>query len=278
MSTLLHGFNGGVSFAGIHDSSEGWYEALTFGLTYELSPRYSADASFSFYPYRLATNTNPATDQRTRLVPTYVEPGDTLLSVHARFNARRLYSTSTVSLTLPSGDKATGLSTGRVTFDFDEDLESYVHRAILLVNLGGGDSSTLINPLVIKDYSSLGALAHFQAGVGFRLPRSSYFRSTAYEQLPIGDQKIYTTLPSMPGAPPRTVVTGRNISEDNGFTNSVNVPLTSHLVFQSYYNRSLRLHLDTASVGFTYVFRRSPVLHKHSLIDKALREAEGLAP
>ncbi|WP_263375485.1 hypothetical protein [Granulicella aggregans] len=276
----LKGMNGGVAFAGIHDSSIGWYQAITPGLSYEFSHRWSTDASFTFYPYRLASNQNPMTSTSEPLVSSNGVIGDTLFGFHGRFNPRGLLTTSTASLTAPTGDKASGLSTGRVTFDLSEHVEKYLRRTGLIVDAGGGDSSTLFNQLVTKDYSSLGPIAHFQAGFGIILPRRMYFRSLAYEQLPLGDQKIYSSLsqPGQPGHPSMEVVTGRKISEDNGFTSSMSIPLTEHWIFQSYYNRSLRFRIDTGYFGFTYVLKGTPIPHRRSLIDRAIREAEGLEP
>jgi len=52
-----------------------------------------------------------------------------------------------------------------------------------------------------------------------------------------------------------TVVSGRSVSEDNGFTNYLSIPLTSHWMLQGYYNRSLRLKTDTVGMGITFVAR-----------------------
>ncbi len=119
------------------------------------------------------------------------------------------------------------------------------------LEIGAGDSSTLVNRLVTKNYTSLGPLAHFQLGLGFDLFHGISFESDAYEQLPIGDQKIYG--PSRHGN--ATVVTGHNVTEDNGFTNSLDIPFGGHFTLSGYYSRSLRLHTDTAAIGLTYVLR-----------------------
>ena len=77
------------------------------------------------------------------------------------------------------------------------------------------------------------------------------FESDAYEQLPIGDQKIYG--PSRHGN--ATVVKGHNVTEDNGFTNALDIPLNGHITLSGYYSRSLRIHTDTAAVGISWVLR-----------------------
>ncbi len=89
------------------------------------------------------------------------------------------------------------------------------------------------------------------------------FETDAYEQLPIGDQKIYG--PSRNGK--ATVVTGHNVTEDNGFTNSLDVPLNRHFTLSGYYSRSLRLHTDTTAVGLSYVLRSAPTTEDSAIDD-----------
>jgi hypothetical protein len=277
VATLFRGFNAGVTFSVVHDSYLGWYDVATPAISYTFSPHYSADASVSIYPYRLAQNQRTVVPANERLIATHADAGDTLLGLHGYFSPHALQNTLTAALTLPSGNRADGLSTGRVTFDFRDHIERYVSQTGFILDLGLGDSSGLFNRLVMDQSSTLGPIAHFQTGLSYYLPGRQYIQSVAYEQLPIGDQKLYTTV-VRPGAPPMTVVTGRGVTEDNGFTTSVGIPLTEHITASGYYSRSLRLHLDTVSVGITYVFRGTPIPGRMSMIDRAIREAEGANP
>ena len=277
MGTLLRGLNAGVTFSAVHDSSIGWSELITPAIGYTFSPHFSADASMTIYPYRLAQNQNPAAAPTQKLVTTHGDLGDTLIAFHAYFNPHAFQSTLTASMIAPTGNRDDGLGTGRVTFDLSNHMERYVGQTGFIVDIGTGDSSGLFTRLVNDEYSSLGPIAHFQTGLIYWLPGRTYIQSVAYEQLPLGDQKIYTTL-SAPGKPTLTVVSGRGVSEDNGFTTSVGVPLTSQITLSSYYNRSLRLHLDTVSVGLTFVIRGTARAHGLSMIDRAIREAEGANP
>ena len=275
ISSYLRGFNGGVSLTSVHDSSSGWYTLVTPALSYSVSPHYSVDISMPLYLYRLAESEvtieaqpaapgQPAQQEttRTELEPHTFDPGDIILAAHANTATRNFATSFTPSVTLPTGDTTYGLSTGRVTFDLNEHMQFETSRTAFLLDLGGGDSSSLVNRLVTQDYTSLGPLAHFQAGLQTPLFFHSSFQSVAYEQLPLGDSKIYTTL-TRPGFPPQTVVSGRSVSEDNGFTNSLTLPLTAHITWQAYYNRSLRLHLDTVAVGLSFVLHK-PASHKRS--------------
>jgi hypothetical protein len=266
----LNGLNAAVTLAGAHDSYVGWYNVATPALSYAFSPRYSGDLSMSIYPYRLA----PAGDGHLRFAGG--DLGDMLLEAHATFAPGNYRDIATASITLPTGNRGDGLGTGRVTFDVDDRAEyspaRWTGRTTFLVDIGGGDSSGLVNRLVTEDDASLGPLAQFQLGATTWLTDSIALQSIAYEQLPIGDQKTYTTVGAF-GAPPRQIVTGRRVNEDNGFTTSLYIPLSAHTTLTSSYNRSLRLHLDTVSVGLTFSWKGTTRRHD-SLIDRAMREAE----
>lgn len=273
----MRGLNAGITFSGAHDSSIGWYSVVTPALSYTFTPHYSADISLSIYPYRPVPSRSAKPPYAWRLSADKGDTSDTLIGFHASFDPAALRNTTTASFTLPTGDSSIGLGTGKVTFDFSEHLERDAGSAVFLVDLGVGDSSTLFNSLVIKDYSSVGPLAHFQAGAAFWLFGRDYLQSIAYEQLPFGGQTVYTASPS-PGAPATTLVLSNSASEDNGFTTSLSIPVSEHVTLSGYYNRSMRHDLDTASFGVTYVLRGTTWKKRLSLIDRALREAEGANP
>jgi hypothetical protein len=120
------------------------------------------------------------------------------------------------------------------------------------------------------------------------LPRRTYIEAVASEQLPLGSQTVYRAVErgddvranegdggNNPPAPPPVAVTVSTASEDNGFTTFVGIPLADHISLSGYYNRSLRQRLDTVSVGITFVLRSKPSKRSLSMIDRALREAEG---
>ena len=70
MAAIFHGFDAGLSFTAVHDSSIGWYNLATPAISYTLSARFSADASVSIYPYRLAPNSDPMPPPGRTLVST----------------------------------------------------------------------------------------------------------------------------------------------------------------------------------------------------------------
>lgn len=250
-SDPLHGWNAGLTISGVHDSVTGWATIATPAVGYSFNDIFSVDATLPIYMYRLAESRSTHPKPTAELVNQRGEPGDVIVGLHAQFVPRLFLYQLTGAFTAPSGDRTYGLTTGRVTFDINNHFERTFGRITPNLEIGAGDSTTLVNRTVTKNYTSLGPLAHFQIGLGVDLFRNISFESDAYEQLPIGDQKIYG--PSRKGKP--TVIIGHNVTEDNGFTNALDVPLTGNFTLSGYYSRSLRLHTDTAAIGITYVLR-----------------------
>lgn len=258
-SSLLRGFNAGVSLIGLHDSQNGYATLLQPALGYSFNDIFSLDATIPIYLYRLAASIGG----NGQLSPQRGEPGDLLFGLHAEFLPRHFQYQATVSATAPTGDSTHGLSTGRFTVDLSNHFQHTFHRVTPDIEIGIGNSSSLANQELNRNYTSLGPLAHFQAGLAFPLLRGMSFSADAYEQLPLGDQKLYETIGDPRGMRPTiTVVTGRSVAEDNGFTNTLDIPLNGHLTAAGYYNRSLRFKDDTVSFGLTYVFRSSRAAQK----------------
>ena len=250
LSPVLHGWNAGIGISGVHQSTTGWATLASPVFGYSFNDIFSVDATIPIYFFRLADSiaAHPAPD--ALLSVQRGELGDFILSGHAQFIPSLFQYQVTGAVTAPSGDEAYGLTTGRVTFDINNHIERSFGRFTPVIEGGGGDSTTLVNRIVNKNYTSLGPLAHFLVGIAVDLPRDSSFEADAYEQLPIGDQKIYGV--TRHG---HTIVTGHNAVEDNGFINSLDVPLGSHFSLSGYYSRSLRQHTDTTAIGISYVLR-----------------------
>ena len=251
MSSAIHGINAGITFAGVHDSVVGWATLATPSVGYSFNDIFSVDATLPIYMYRLAESLSARPKPTAQLVDQRGELGDLILGFHAQFLPPFAQYQLTGAVTAPTGDEVYGLTTGRVTFDINNHFERTFGRFTPVLELGAGDSSILVNRTVNKNYTSLGPLAHFQLGLGVDLLRNVSFETDVYEQLPIGDQKIYGPSRNRKA----TIVTGHNVTEDNGFTNSIDLSLDRHTTLSAYYSRSLRLHIDSVAFGITYVLR-----------------------
>jgi hypothetical protein len=276
LTTLLNGMNVGVAYSSVHNSAIGWYSVLTPAMNYTFSRHYSADASASVYLHRrVLQSTTPAATQQ--LVVQEGTAGDTLLGFHATYMPGALLDTVSAYLTAPTGDRSAGLGTGKVTYDIANHTERYLERYHnqlgFLLDLGGGNSSNVVNSALNRNYSSVGGLAEFQTGTILWLPKDSYFEAIAYEQLPIGSQTVFTSDGPHEGFPQRSV-TGSDFAEDNGFVTFAGIRLAEHFTLSGYYNRSLRRKSDTVSFGITWVLRRRAMDAEDSMIERAIREAE----
>ena len=266
LSPALRGLNAGATVTSVHESTTGWATIFIPAISYSFNDTFSIDATVPIYMFRLANSLAAHPKPNALLVNRRGEPGDVVFGLHAQFIPRRFQYQLTGLVTAPTGDEEYGLSTGRVTFDISNRFERSFGRITPTLEMGGGDSTYLVNRSLNKNYTSLGPLAHFQLGLGVELLRNISFETEAYEQLPIGDQKIYG--PARKGKPP--VVTGHNVTEDNGFINSLDVPLDRHTTFSGYYSRSLRYRTDTAGICVTYVLRPAPA-NEDSTINELFR-------
>ncbi len=263
LSPTLHGWNAGATITGVHESTTGWETIFIPAIGYNFNDIFSIDATIPIYMFRLAQTLATHPKPNALLVAQRGEPGDAIFGLHAQFIPHQFLYQLTGLVTAPTGDETYGLSTGRVTFDISNHFERTFRRFTPNLEIGGGDSTYLVNRIVNKNYTSLGPLVHFQIGLGIEFIRGIFFETDAYEQLPIGDQKIYG--PSRNGK--ATIVIGHNVTEDNGFINALDIPIDRHTTLSGYYSRSLRFRTDTAAIGLTYVLRPAPVTEDSPIDD-----------
>ncbi len=246
------GFNASAGFNGLHDSQLGWAGFVQPAISYRFNRRYSADATIPIYFYRNGFKYNPLDIAKEKLSSQMGELGDTTIAGHAQFSPGRLDYTATAAMNAPTGDKTYGLSTGRVTYVLMNDFETVLDAFTPQIQLGFGDNSDLVNRKVQRNYDTLGSLAYFQAGGAYTLPRNWNVESDAYEQLPIGNQKLYTNVTIRKK---RILIPTNGSAEDNGVTVYLYAPSTAHFQFSSYYNRSFRLADDTVGVTLTFALK-----------------------
>lgn len=243
------GFNASVAFNGLHDSQLGWATYVQPAISWRFNRIFSTDATIPIYFYRKGYKYRPNKPTTGPLTTQTGELGDTTISGHAEFSPPWLDYTPTASVNAPTGDSTYGLSTGRVTYLFNNDFQKAVGAFTPDLQLGIGDSSDLVNRRVVRNYDTLGTLAYFQAGGTYNLPINMDLESDLYEQLPLGNQKIYTQV--VRRKKKKVLEKSNGNAEDNGVTVSVDIPTRHHLDISSYYNRSFRLSDDTVGVTLT---------------------------
>lgn len=203
------------------------------------------------------------------LITTYNALGDLYLDLKFSAPESWIGYKATIAGTAPTGDTSSGISTGRAMFDLNNHMEHAWGFFIPLAEFGFGDSSALVDRRVRRPYTTLGPLSHFKAGADFAFLKAFDFQTAGYEDLPVGNQKVYSrlfrklktpiTLPSGKIKRYRVVRvdTGDGILEDNGLTNTLTISLGKHVDLSGIYQRSLRQSLDTVQFGIGFHFGKS---------------------
>lgn len=262
------GFNASMIVTGQHDSASGWSNVLMPAMAYRFDRHWSVALNVPVYarievPVSAPTTKKTAEANAETVFQTRrLLLGDTQLvggfSAHAPWFDYEM----TTSMGMPTGNDKQGLGTGQFTYN----VNSHFERPLLgwlspQLELGMTDASTLNDVRVKKSYTDVGTNAHFELGVNLDLPLGWSFSSNAYEDMPIGTQTVTsTTTNGKKGKQLKTITTSRQVSigEDNGFTNTLDVPLNRHVTLSGFYNRSLRNRLDTAGVSLTFLLRGTP--------------------
>jgi hypothetical protein len=251
------GLNASLISTSQHDSSNGWSSLLTPDVAFRFNRYLSVDASTPVYTYidvyaRRGKKPNVTYVYKTR----YGALGDTALAFHGDAESARLSYNGTFTLGLPTGNTAYGLGAGQVTYNINNHMEHDFDWFTPDIELGFGDTSSLVDQRVRKSYVAVGPLANFQAGGGAALPHGLYFEADAYEELPLASDIVYSTTGK--GKKRVRTSTNRGPAEDNGFITSLDIPVASHLTLSGFYDRSLRDSDDVAGFSMTFLLRPPP--------------------
>ncbi len=263
---LTKGFNASLGTTSQHDSAGGWSSLLTPNLAYRFNRHFSLNLGLPVFTYINVAKSKAVAGSlvltTTSLVPEHLLLGDTTLEGGFDAHAAWLDYNLTATLGMPSGDNADGIGAGQITYAFINHFEHPLGDFLVPnLELGIDDSPNLVDTRVRKSYTDIGTNAHFQAGIGLSLPYNIYFESDAYEELPLSTQTITSTTTNGKKGKQQKIITTtsqKSIGEDNGFQNSLDVPLTSHITLSGFYNRSLRDKIDTAGFSLTFLLRAPP--------------------
>jgi hypothetical protein len=257
VAPLARGFNFSLTTTSQADAISGWSSLVTPTASYRFNKFVSFDSSVPVYTYIIID-----VNKGTKAEPVYQYAtkhgvlGDTALAGHVDFYPKLFDYTITATLGLPTGKPGYGLGAGRVTYNLNNHFEKSAGIFTPDVELGIGDSSNLAQTGVHKNYTAIGTLANFQAGTSVGLPLNLEFEFDAYEQLPLSTSIVYSTT----GKGKKKITTAINTgpAEDNGFLNSLDLPLTPHIAMSGFYNRSLRQHDSVVGFSLTFLLKAPP--------------------
>jgi hypothetical protein len=265
----VNGINFSLDFTSEHTSSIGWSNALTPTLSYRFNSHFSVEGDVPWYlsikDYVQTTSQGVATDT---LAETNNVIGDTEVSGMFEASHEDFDYSLTASGSFPTGNSEFELSAGRSAYNVTTDFDYSIGPFTPAIEIGEGNSSALTNYSVKKPYTAVGPQANFEAGSSVDLPRNLSLDFDAYEDMPIGNQKVYGTAPSQNGsAVIQQTVQGAGTAEDNGFDTELEIPLGTHLTLAGNYERSLIQRTDTLDLSVTWVLRapKEKAAHVHRL-------------
>jgi hypothetical protein len=269
--TTTKGFSYATSFTGDHDSTTGWSTVMDSSVSYDFNRIFGVTLGMPLYLSHNGYNSDVVVrgNKVPPLITTYNALGDLYLDLKLSAPDSWVGYQATLAGTAPTGDTSSGISTGRPTFDLNNHMEHAWGFFTPLAEFGFGDSSALVNRRVRRPYTTLGPLSHFKAGADFAFLKAFDFQVAGYEDLPVGNQKVYshlfrklkTPIVLAGGRVKRyrllRVDTGDGILEDNGLSNTMTISLGKHVDLSGIYQRSLRQSLDTVQFGIGFHFGRS---------------------
>src|SRR6266446_9420540 len=146
---------------------------------------------------------------------------------------------------VPAASSAKGLSTGRVTFDWDN---RFAHEFGLFTPFFdvGLANSVPDTRFLHRPYTSLGKLAHFEGGSELDLGDKFSVSASGYYILPWGPQQIFLRGTKSSSGPTKGAV---SLTRDDGINLGLDYNLTRSLDLSAGYSRSVYNVLNTLSFG-----------------------------
>ncbi len=181
-----HGFVFVETFQGTSDTV-GTVTKLDTTLGYRFTPHFEVDAGVPFYfvhasPTSTATGFNPGSGL-----------GNAYIDLQVRFIGSSASFISSLKGAAPTGSTDKGLSTGRVTADWNNYLAFTAGRITPFGNLGLANSISDTN-FFTRPFTSLGKNAHFEGGAEVQVWRALSLGASAYAVSPFGQQKVFSKL------------------------------------------------------------------------------------
>lgn len=227
---------------------------------YNFNRYFGIDAGLPFYIIR-------ASDRSTALFGSRPETGLGNFYTNLRFSLPNpvVNYMSIVLVTAPTGDENKGLSTGRVTWDWNHHIHRNFDRLTPFANLGVANAIS-DTPLFTRPFMSFGMVSHYEGGAHFRLARLASVGGSAYAYEPWGEQTVISRVmrPELPPVAARNAGRGRrrgvfetapetvgpaNIARDRGFSFWLDLFPAQAAFLEVGYSRSTPYALDSVFFG-----------------------------
>lgn len=262
------GFSFATSAVGSNTSLTGWSSVLDSSIRYDLGDTLGIEVGAPLYVTQTGydTSARPKVNQAPPLVDNYAALGDTYVIFHLSAPGSFVGYQANFTGTLPTGDTSTAISSGRGTFDITNHLQHTWGFFSPLAEFGVGDSNALINRRVGRPYTTLGMLTHFKAGADFGFRKVFNLQLAGYENLPFGNQKVFSRVPVRSKNGTFVLVNGKKtfhfiyegkaLLEDNGAMVGTTFYARHHVAFFGYYQRSVNQSYNSVTFGVSYTLSK----------------------
>ena len=197
--------------------------------------------------------------------------GNVFAQAQLVFKNPKLNYGATFTGAAPSGDSSKGRSTGRVTYDWTNQIAKEIDRFTPYASAGVGNS-LFDTRYWQRPFLTLGGIAHFEAGTSFDLGHEFSVSGSAYDVAPWGTQKVYSLIVTKsggsPGGTPKhgrvfqnnaETIGGASLDRDNGYNADLDFNPKKFIDLDLAYSHSMHFQLDT--VSFTVGLNLTPLLH-----------------
>ncbi|MBZ5579398.1 MAG: hypothetical protein LAP40_22790 [Acidobacteriia bacterium] len=226
---------------------------------YKFNSHFSVDGGIPVYFVRPSSSATAATGTSSSngIGNVYAQLRLTLANPAVNF-------ASTLTGTAPTGDRATGFSTGHATVDWSNYFDRSFSRLTPFANLGIANSVS-DTMFFIRPYTTYGLVTHVEGGARYRLVRMLSVGASAYGIEPSGQQTVVSRIvKSKQGGSVNSggskggvfetanVTTGSaDIAKDHGFSTWAQIQPGGSIEVYAGYSRSTQYALDTIFFGIS---------------------------
>ena len=244
---LHRGFAASIPIALTHDSQSGWADVAFLTAEYHILPALSLDATL---PYYLHVNTA----QGGELVAHDNALGDVIIAGHFSTNLYGFGYTLTGATTAHNGDTSLALGAGRMTgLVANHFVRKAGNRLVGDADVAYGNSSEMMRQSTRKNYISVGKLGFLQAGGSLMLPRAMSLDAHAYDQVPLGNQVVVSTVVRKNGG---LTFSNEGAADDYGVSAKLGLPITQRFGVAATYNHSVPLNDTVAGFNLTLLINK----------------------
>lgn len=236
-------------------NTDGWVMDVNSTVGYNFGQHFGVDLGVPYYVIAAASS-KPGTSSNNGLGNPYVDLRWTFKNPTLNYN-------SNLNGAVPTADTKKGLSTGRVTFDWDNHFDHGFGRLTPFGDAGIANSVSDTR-YFRRPFLSLGNLAHFEAGTEVDIKGPLSLSVSAYDVAPWGTQRVFSKLVTRGSAGSGSAKHGRvfessaetvggaSLTRDDGFNAGLDLSPSPWLDLGLGYSHSVHYALDTVSFGITF--------------------------